>query len=288
MKKFVYIASDIMSTGAQHEISLIEEVLDELGFDYYSARKNSDINNKTNVTVEENNKLAEKIVEQDTDRIKKADIIIFNIKSHALGTLTELGQVWGLNNNGMGKKCFFLYDDIRRTDLPETSDRRSWSINQYIYGLVLALSEGRGFLKDLDELKIELKKLINHELRPKRGDKYYYVNSFGDVYGDEWDDSVADIDRLGIGNVFKTEKEAEFEVERLKILAIMKKYSKPFVKDEDNYYTGFNRINGGISRNPSLIYDFGVYYFESEKMALKVIDEIGEDRLKKYYFRVEE
>lgn len=171
MKKFVYIASDIMSTGAQHEISLIEEVLDELGFDYYSARKNSEINNKTNVTVEENNKLAEKIVEQDTDRIKKADIIIFNIKSHTLGTLAELGQVWALNNNGMGKKCFFLYDDIRRTDLPETSDRRSWSINQCIYGLVLALSEGRGFLKDLDELKIELKKLINHELKPKKGDR---------------------------------------------------------------------------------------------------------------------
>lgn len=154
--KFVYIASDIMSTGAQHEISLIEDVLDDLGFDYYSARKNAEINDKSNVNVEENNKLAEKIVKQDTDRIKKADIIIFNIKSHALGTIAELGQVWGLNDNGMNKICFFLYDDIRRTNIPEKSDRRSWSINQYLYGLVLALSRGRGFLKDLDELRKEL------------------------------------------------------------------------------------------------------------------------------------
>lgn len=285
MKKFVYIASDIMSTGAQHEISLIEEVLDELGFDYYSARKNSQINDKTNVTVKENNKLAEKIVEQDTDRIKKADIIIFNIKSHALGTLAELGQVWGLNNNGMGKKCFFLYDDIRRTDLPETSDRRSWSINQYIYGLVLALSEGRGFLRDLDELKRELKKFIIHKLKPKRGDRYYYVNSFGNVYGDEWNDSVADIDRLGIGNVFETRKEAKFEVERLKILAIMKKYSRPFIQGERNYYIEFDYNRDSIVINLFRYCNIGIYYFESEEIAQKVIDEIGEDKLKKYYFR---
>ncbi|MBS5596877.1 nucleoside 2-deoxyribosyltransferase [Peptostreptococcus sp.] len=288
MKKFVYIASDIMSTGAQHEISLIEEVLDELGFDYYSARKNSQINDKTNVTVEENNKLAEKIVEQDTDRIKKADIIIFNIKSHALGTLAELGQVWGLNNNGMGKKCFFLYDDIRRTDLPETSDRRSWSINQYIYGLVLALSEGRGFLRDLDELKRELKKFIIHKLKPKRGDRYYYVNSFGNVYGDEWSDSVADIDRLEIGNVFKTEKEAEFEVERLKILAIIRKYSRPFKKEDENWSIYFDETENFITYYVWGHINFSVPIFESREMAQKVIDEIGEDRLKKYYFRVEE
>lgn len=288
MKKFVYIASDIMSTGAQHEISLIEEVLDELGFDYYSARKNSQINDKTNVTVEENNKLAEKIVEQDTDRIKKADIIIFNIKSHALGTLTELGQVWGLNNNGMGKKCFFLYDDIRRTDLPETSDRRSWSINQYIYGLVLALSEGRGFLKDLDELKIELKKLINHELKPKKGDRYYYIDSFGNICVDEWDNCVADNQKLEIGNVFETREKAKFEVERLKILAIMKKYSRPFIQGERNYYIEINHKHDSIEVSSFSIYDYGVPYFESEETAQKVIDEIGEDRLKKYYFRVEE
>ena len=30
----------------------------------------------------------------------------------------------------------------------------------------------------------------------------------------------------------------------------------------------------------------GIPYFESEEIALKVIDEIGKDKLKKYWFRV--
>lgn len=176
MKKLkAYIAGDIMSVGSQYESSLIEKILDEVGIEYYSARLNKEINDKQNVSQEDNNKLAEKIVKQDTDKIKEADIIIFNLKSHALGTIAELGQVWGLNNNSMNKRCYFLYDDIRRTDIPETGDRRSWSINQYLYGLVLALSDGKGFLSGLDELKEELSTLVSRGLntRYKVGDKIF-------------------------------------------------------------------------------------------------------------------
>ncbi len=65
----------------------------------------------------------------------------------------------GLHNNKDKKKYFFLYDDIRRTTLEEIGDRRSWSINQYLHGAILELSNGRGILNSLDELKEELEKI---------------------------------------------------------------------------------------------------------------------------------
>ncbi len=155
---YIYVAGDIMSQGSQYELKQIEDLLDQAGLEYYSPRKNASINDKKKQTVESNNGLAERIVKADTERLEQADIIVFNLKQHAIGTMCEVGQVYGMVRAGAKKKCYFLYDDIRRTDLPEVADRRSWSINQYLYGLVLALSDGAGFLT-LEQLAEELKKL---------------------------------------------------------------------------------------------------------------------------------
>lgn len=159
MENYVYIAGDIMSKGSQYEASLIEGVLDEVGIKYYSPRLNKSINDKKAVTVEENNKLAERIVKADTEHLNKANIVIFNIKESSIGTIVEVGQVLGLHNNQDNKKCFFLYDDIRRTSLEEVGDRRSWSINQYLHGAILELSNGRGIINSMEELKEELLKI---------------------------------------------------------------------------------------------------------------------------------
>lgn len=160
---FIYIAGDIMSNGAQWELEQIENIVKEMGYDYYSPIKNKDINDKKNVTVEENNVLAERILAADTERLRAADIVIFNVQSHAVGTLVEIGQCLGMLDDtidsvrreaeGVPQKAFFfLFSDIRRTDLPEIGDRRSWSINQYLHGAILALSDGKG-ISELSELK---------------------------------------------------------------------------------------------------------------------------------------
>lgn len=158
-KPFVYVAGDIMSYGSQCELERITDILDELGIDYYSPIKNKSINDKQNVSVEENNSLAERIVYEDTLRLEKAGVIVFNVKEHAIGTLVEIGQVLGMMNMGAEKRCFFLCDDIRRTAIPEIGDRRSWSVNQYLYGAVLKMSDGRGF-QTVDEIREELEQLV--------------------------------------------------------------------------------------------------------------------------------
>ena len=123
---------------------------------------------------------------------------------------------------------------------------------------------------------------------PEKEGMYWCMDNNGWAFPSNWEDDTSDRSRLEIGNVFKTEKETEFEAERLKILAIMKKYSKPFEQYEDNYPILFDHSDDSISTNLYFSHDFGVYYFESKKTAQKVIDEIGEDRLKKYYFRMDE
>lgn len=149
---FAYIAGDIMSRGSQWELEQITAICRKLGIDYYSPIDNKSINDKKSVSVEENNKLAEKILREDTARLERADLIIFNCKSHAIGTLVEIGQVLGMADK---KHCVVLYDDIRRTDLPEVGDRRSWSINQYLYGAILKLTGGKG-ITDFADLETEL------------------------------------------------------------------------------------------------------------------------------------
>lgn len=145
--------------------------------------------------------------------------------------------------------------------------------------------------QDIDEVikayEEELNSLDGDHWIPAEEERYWWIDEEGYVDWAAWCGYTDDERRLSIGNVFKTEKEAEFEVERLKILAIMKKYSRPIDKNKENwimyYCEDMRKIKYYTTRN----YNCGTPCFESEEIAQKVINEIGEDRLKKYYFRVE-
>ena len=57
--------------------------------------------------------------------------------------------------------------------------------------------------------------------------EYYYICSDGDIgcadFGCCYDEKIREI-----GNMFLSREEAEFELERRKIKAIMRKYSRPY------------------------------------------------------------
>lgn len=124
-------------------------------------------------------------------------------------------------------------------------------------------------------------------LKKEDGKDYYRLYSDGDieqvVFYTDYDERARDI-----GNMFLTREEAEFEKERRKIEAILRKYSRPFKYDEYNYHIEYyhddNTLCIGVYRCVSV----GTPCFETKKIARKVIDEIGKDRLKKYWFGVAE
>ena len=190
--KTIYLAGDMLKKGSILLREQEAKELRELGHKIYSPIEDKSINDKTNQTEESNNGLAERIVRNDTRGILNSDIIVIEPHENALGTMVELGQIKGykdcardlksiLDNivksecddsqavNRLAMELHFLikkYDkkvyphleDIRRTNIPESGDRRSWSINQYVYGVCLDLTDGKG-LYEWEEILEELKEV---------------------------------------------------------------------------------------------------------------------------------
>ena len=118
-------------------------------------------------------------------------------------------------------------------------------------------------------------------------DSYYYIDEYGYLRPDWFDEGYFEI-RRDAGNAFLTEEEAEFERERRKIEAVMRRYARPFVKDEANWIIEYQYQDKEIYAYWYGNYHAGAPCFESEEIAEKVIEEIGEDRLLKYWFGVKE
>ena len=190
--KTIYLAGDMLKKGSILLREQEAKELRELGHKIYSPIEDKSINDKTNQTEESNNGLAERIVRNDTRGILNSDIIVIEAHENALGTMVELGQIKGykdcarelksildrvvksecddsqaVNRLAMelhllikkyDKKVYTHLEDIRRTDIPETGDRRSWSINQYVYGVCLDLTDGKG-LYEWEEILEELKEV---------------------------------------------------------------------------------------------------------------------------------
>ena len=133
---------------------------------------------------------------------------------------------------------------------------------------------------------------------PSLGDLYYYINSNGEIeYRYYKNRNINDKRRIcNIGNYFKTDEEADHMVEKLKVIKELKELSNikfnmsDYVKNNKIYYIAYdftqNRIVplfDNISRN----IPFNVY-FSTKEDCERAIKKIGEDRIKKYYFDIED
>ena len=124
---------------------------------------------------------------------------------------------------------------------------------------------------------------------PQYGDTYWCINAYGGVSKETWDGYDIEKDMLEIGNGFRTEKEAEFAVEKLKVEAELRKFSRPFEYGKFNYCLLFD-IDGNSFRTDFTSYcpPQGAIYFESEEKAQQAIEAVGAERIKKYIFGVED
>lgn len=124
-------------------------------------------------------------------------------------------------------------------------------------------------------------------------DMYYYIDCYGEIDSTFYDCNE-DVDIIKCGNAFLTEKEARFEVERRKCEAILLKYGTrdmmSFGDGNKSKYCIYlnNSLNKIIVSENYFIQSQGTIYFESKELAQKAIEEVGEDRLKKYVFNVKE
>ena len=144
-------------------------------------------------------------------------------------------------------------------------------------------------LKELKERIAELEELAKGEQGfPKVGDEYWYMTTTGKIFNSNWDGFVSEEYMLEIGNMFRTKEQAEFAVEKLKVEAELRKFSRPF------YWGGENWIlSMGTNKDIFLVYEDdemnqGAVYFEGEYKALEAIEAVGKERIKKYLFGAED
>lgn len=157
---------------------LRKEMILNAGLSPHLPQDDASINDKANADPKG---LAERIVEKDFTAINSSDVLLFDVLE-TTGTTTEIGYVFGQKETAKNLKeyvhelqrdgetshsvlCMLLdrlddiidkpvvmtSSDVRRANPnPQSGDRREWSINQLLYGVVLALTNGKGFTEEED------------------------------------------------------------------------------------------------------------------------------------------
>lgn len=193
-----YVGGDIMTHGSQLARQEECDKMDAAGLQvqYYSPAQNKSINDKSNMTEEQNNCLAEKITAADIERLWNSDFAVMCTEQSAIGTMCELGCLFGwkymadrlldicgevgtLNEIAFSeekqaelgvrlveeisriynKNIFAHYFDIRTNHLNEKDWRRSFSINQLLYGMILDCTTDHKLHENFDSVLEELKKI---------------------------------------------------------------------------------------------------------------------------------
>ena len=194
-KPLGYLGGDIMSFGSnlarQYEYDKFIEM--RLPVEVYSPVQNKSINDKSNMTEEENNHLAEKITAADIERLWNSDFVVMSPEQSAIGSMCETGCLFGWKymtdmllemikkSEAEGKSVISIYDDlvneikrinekqnffhyfdIRTNHLNEKDWRRSFSINQLLYGMILYTAKNGDF-ETFDEIMKHLKETYGND-----------------------------------------------------------------------------------------------------------------------------
>lgn len=126
----------------------------------------------------------------------------------------------------------------------------------------------------------------------KEGDTYYSIYGNGNVSSEKkWFDDDYENDYREIGNTFLTREEAEFEVERRRIETKMIRLGgrRNINIRNDNYYILYDHKTRNLAYfNRNWMHSQGSIFFDTYVDVDKAVKAIGEDRIKKYIFGVEE
>lgn len=154
-RTMIYLGGDMLSVGQQMRREWEKQELQRLGFKVYAPHDDKDINDKENA---KQDKLAERIVANDTLGMETSGVMIFDYLPHAQGTICEMGYAQHLKRaSEKDIKIYVQCTDIRQGTghISDEQDRAEFSINQYVYGVIMDITDGRG-VQTFDEICEEL------------------------------------------------------------------------------------------------------------------------------------
>lgn len=186
-EKTIYMAGHILNDAmVDYREKQHKEVEDIKGVKPYSPHQDKSINDKSNA---EQTGLAERILSNDFKAMQESDIFVFDVLNEGLGTIAEIGIVLGMKHQA--QKLIEAYDNSIYTTTSENiaeeikeakrivtkpvlcycsdirqghgksyidPDRAEFSTNQFVYGSVLSLTNGEGFIS-WEEVKERLASL---------------------------------------------------------------------------------------------------------------------------------
>ena len=121
----------------------------------------------------------------------------------------------------------------------------------------------------------------------KIGTPYWAITADKGIYLTEWDDVPTDRFWKSIGNMFRTKEDAEFALERLKVIAELRQYAEPFMDAWDTERLHFSLFydleTHKIAYNRSYRFKRAQLTFETLERAEEAVAAAGEGRVKKYY-----
>ena len=187
--KVCYLGGHILSQGmVEYRQKQHDEVEGIIGVTPYSPINDKSINDKSNAVQEG---LAERILHNDFKAMQESDILVFDVLNEGLGTIAELGILLGMKHQAdktlsliesqihydhpeynnvhyiaskskkiLEKPVLIYCSDIRQGhgkpySEPEGAD---FSRDQFAYGVILSLTNGKGFMS-WEEVKKELEYL---------------------------------------------------------------------------------------------------------------------------------
>jgi hypothetical protein len=138
----------------------------------------------------------------------------------------------------------------------------------------------------------------NKVWKPKKGDKYFIISSRLEVVKFNNQEDSIDKKVINSGNCFKTKEEAQHMVDKLKVIKELQDFAIENRDEEIDWYDK-EQDKWAICydiENKEIAYESGKkiksvpfnVYFATEKDCERAIKTIGEDRIKKYYFDIED
>lgn len=128
----------------------------------------------------------------------------------------------------------------------------------------------------------------------KRSDSpsdYYYIAQDGAVKRGSWD-SIGDgtLEEMRIGNNFPTKKDAEEAAEGLRVFRRMLDYGTlgPGDGAKLHYEIYADTRTRSVRCIPGITTSYGPICFEDAETARRCVDEVGIERIVRYYFRIDD
>lgn len=177
-EKVIYMGGHLLNQAmVEYREKQHNEVEGIIGVTPYSPHQDKSINSKADAVQEG---LAERILNNDFKAMQASDAFVFDVLNEGLGTIAELGIVLGMKHQAkitidkldeaienygflvedseeelykkskslLNKPVLCYCSDIRQGHGKPYNDpdRAEFSTNQFVYGMVLALTNGEGFI----------------------------------------------------------------------------------------------------------------------------------------------